>query len=565
MQNKLVFTDECIEIHCDRNDTETHNLVSQLYPVHKNRIGTLFKVSSRKAPEVLQLFRGITQDNIDTAPQRIQRIFRDELRARQETDMLLRGNTLGNPVVNDRLTLRPHQQVAREMARIRDKFGFFYDTRTGKTPLSLSIIYDDISKHPDHKWLVVCPLILIDNAWLEDSKNFFPNIPVVNCHARTKKLRLQAMQQNANIYIANTESFALYKEHYETMGFYGCIVDESSDMKSNKSSQSKALVDFATQVKKWYLLSGTPAPNGEWEYYMQLKSIDPYSVPQSYSQFLEGYFVDISFNAQYHKYTVRPDKKDELYELLRSYSFYVDKEDVLQTPGRTFHEVEYVLPESVKKAYTKMKNELYLELHDGVTITAPSSAAKLNKLNQLTSGFVIDTDAVKLNAATGANREEVHLIDDCRFKLLYKLLADNPYEQVLIWANYRKEFEMIKAALGNKCACVYGATSLQEKTEAIRAFKEKRIQYLVANPASADKGLTLTNCHICVYFSLNWSYETFRQSTERIYADISKQPKHCHYYIIMAKGTVDGILYHDVLQGKADASYAVLNHLKADL
>ncbi len=88
---------------------------------------------------------------------------------------------------------------------------------------------------------------------------------------------------------------------------------------------------------------------------------------------------------------------------------------------------------------------------------------------------------------------------------------------------------------------------------------------MVANPASADKGLTLTNAHIAIYFSLNWSYETFKQSYDRIYADRSIQPHYCDYYIMIAKNTIDGILYRDVLQGKQAGSYAVLNHLKPEV
>ena len=49
---------------------------------------------------------------------------------------------------------------------------------------------------------------------------------------------------------------------------------------------------------------------------------------------------------------------------------------------------------------------------------------------------------------------------------------------------------------------------------------------------------------------------------DRIYADVSKQPHKCLYYIMMAKHSIDEILYRDVLQNKKDASYAVLNHLK---
>lgn len=565
MANRLIFTDTCIEIHCERNDVETIRLLSQIYPVHKNRINTLFKVSLRLVPEVLQLFRGVSWENIHTAPRKVQVLWEREQRARVDTAALLSGTEiLDNPVVNQHLTLKPHQQIARQMSKVRNRFGFFYDTRTGKTPMSLAIIHDDIMENPTHKWLVVCPLILIENAWLEDATGFFPDMKVVSCHATTKDKRLKAMKKEASVYIANTESFVAYRQYYDEMGFYGCFVDESSDMKSTKSHIGVELVDFSKSMEKWYLLSGAPAPNGEWEYYRQLQSIDYYGVPQSYTQFKEYYFVDVSWTG-FEKLEVNPARHEELIDTLRTYSFYVDKEDVLTTPGRTFNEVEYDMAPEVKAAYTKMKNELYVELKEEKYITAPSAAAKLNKLNQITSGFIIDTEAKKQNKEHKTNLTEVYLLDNKRFELLYDLLDKQGNKQVLIWANYREEFRILKEHFGNKCACVYGGVNIQEKTEAIRAFKNGTVQYLIANPASADKGLTLTNCHICVYFSLNWSYELFKQSMERIYADVSKQPNHCQYYIIMANGTIDGVLYRDVLQRKADASNSVLNHLKGGI
>jgi SNF2 family DNA or RNA helicase len=179
----------------------------------------------------------------------------------------------------------------------------------------------------------------------------------------------------------------------------------------------------------------------------------------------------------------------------------------------------------------------------------------------------MDTQAKKENKFYGTELAEWYLLDNWRFAALEDLLQQDNIrgEQVLIWANYRREFEIIQSILGSRCALVYGGTNLTEKNEAIRRFKAGEIQYLVANPASADKGLTLTNCHISIYFSLNWSYELFKQSYDRIYADKSIQPKHCHYYIMLAKHTIDGILYRDVLQGKQVGSYSVLNHLKSEV
>ena len=562
MRNKILMSRNCLEVQCDRNDLETQKLMSSIYPIHTNRIKTQYRMSIHNVPEVLKLLRGIGVDNIDTAPPQVQKYFYKELAIRSNVEDLIKNGPRESFKVNEHLTLMRHQQLGREIARYQDRYAFFYDTRTGKTPLSLSIMYDDIVANPTHKWLVVCPLILIENAWIPDAAEFIPEIKVVSCHATTPAKRLERINSEANIYVTNTESFVKYREHFDKLHLAGCIIDESSDMKSPKSKVSKELVDFAQTIERFYLLSGTPAPNGEQEYYMQLRAVDYYGIQQSYTQFKEHYFVNMSYNPQYEKLALRPDKKDELFSLIRRYALYVDKEDVLTTPGRTFHEVEFEMPAELKKHYNKLKNELYMEIGDGLRITAPSAAAKLNKLNQVTSGFIIDTQAVKENKFYNEDKTELYQLSGYRFAKLIDLLGQIGDEQVLIWANYKAEFRIIQQALGDSCRCVYGETTLAEKNEAIKLFKEGRVQYLVANPASADKGLTLTNAHISIYFSLNWSYELFKQSMERIYGDVMKQPKHCDYYVMIAKGTIDRVLYSDVLQGKGEASYAVLNHLK---
>ena len=566
LTNKISISRYGIEIECARNDEGTRNLLSGIKPMQSNRIKTKFYTSVHNTPEILKLLRNIDESNITTAPLQVQRFFYSEMLQREHIQDLLLNGPRGDCRVNQNLTLRTHQQMAREIARYADRFAFFYDTRTGKTPLSLTIINDDIKASPSNKWLVICPLILIDEAWIADSYKFFPNMSIQSCHAATPKKRIERINEEANVYVTNTESFVKYREHFDLKHFDGVFIDESSDMKSPRSKVSKELVDFAQTVPRFYLLSGTPAPNGEWEYYMQLKAVDFYGVPSTYGAFKDEYFYNTSYNPQFEKLALRADKKDDLYALVKKHAIYVDKEDCLTTPGRTFHEVEIIMPPGLQNHYTKLKNELFLEVAEDKTITAASSAAKLNKLNQVSSGFIIDTQTVKENKFYDEENPEWHLLDMYRITKLLELLDSESVrgEQVLIWANYHVEFELIEKVLGDRCKCVYGKTKFEDKREAIKDFKEGRIQYLVANPASADKGLTLTNAHICVYYSLNWSYELFKQSMERIYGDISSQPLHCDYYILIAKGTVDRVLYSDVLQGKQVAGYAVLNHLKSE-
>lgn len=506
---------------------------------------------------------------MEPLPPFIQKLWDREMFRRIDTHSLVEMGPEGE-TVTEHITLMKHQQLGKELAEVNPKFAFFYDTRTGKTPMSLQIIQEDIQKNPGHKWLVLCPLILIENAWLQDAKDMFPDLRVVNLHARTKAERMKRFKLDADLYISNIESFVSYRDEIEKLKIHGCFVDESSTMKSNSSKFAKAAVDYAWGLKRWYLLSGTPAPNGEHEYYRQLQSVDFYGVHQSYNQFKMHFFNNTSRNPQYEKLAIKPERSHEMNKLLRQYSLYVDKEDVLTTPGRDFYEHELTVPKELKDYYEQLKKELYMELGDSLRITVPSTAANLNKLNQVASGFIIDTAAINHNKFIRHNnidaeeKKETHLLSTYRFDELERLLKEIGDEQAIIWCVYKEEFRNIKQRLGDKCGLVYGDTSIWEKNEAIRAFKEGRIQYLVANPASADKGLTLTNAHIAIYFSLGYSYELWKQSIERIYGDIRKQPRRCKYYIFIARGTVDRAIYSTV-QNKGDMSTAVLNHLKGGI
>lgn len=561
MANKLKLSQSCIEVSYDSADLQTRSILSSFFPVHYNRKGTVAQLSGRFVPEVLKAFRNVDSSNIDAAPPAVQTLYHNEIDARIYMNALLTNGPNESPVVTPTLTLMKHQQLGRQIAKVRDRFGFFLDTRCGKCPMSLAIMYDDIMANPNHKWLVVAPLILLDNAWMEDAKKFIPNITVVNCHGAAKDKRLAKMKQQANIYLTNIESFASYKEYFERMGIHGCIIDESSCMKSNKSKQTQALVDFAQQMKRFYLLSGRPSPNGLWELYPQLKALDYYSVPSSYTKFKERYFVNTSYNPQYEKLEPKPDMKQELTDIVAKYAIYVDQEDVLTLAGRTFHTVELVMPSELKKQYNLLKQELYIETN-GKQITTRGAGAMCNKLRQVASGFVIDSRAVKENKFFDEDEQELYLLSDYRFKKLLEVLKPLGDAQAIIWCTYRYEFEHIKELLGSKCALLYGAVSASDKTRALEAFKSGKVQYLVAHPASAKFGLTLTNAHYAVYFSLTFSYEDWKQSSERIYGRVESQPIHCEYYVMVAKGAIDEKIYNEVLTGKHSSSMTLLNHLK---
>lgn len=543
IMNKITVDSQMIQITCDRTDLETQNKCAMIPYIHTNRTKTKYLTSITNLKQVLKLLRNIEDTSL--LPPKMQAIV-DAVEARRLTTQELLEN---GPRHEDPVLMR-HQQLGREIAAVNPRYGFFYATRTGKTLMSLQIIVDDLKQNPNNKWLILCPLILIDNAWLEDAAKFFPQLKIVSLHGKTKAERLKKFKQEANVYVQNIESFCTYKELIEELGVTGCIVDESSTMKSIKSKFAKAAVEFSTTCKRWYLLSGTPAPNTEAEYYMQLKSIDFYCVHQSMTQFERYFFDNISYNPQFKKLKLKPDMKDEFNELLRSVSMYVDSEDVLELPGRSFEVVPVQMPKDVQAHYKRMKNELYVEFAEQeLTITAPSAAAKINKLRQIASGFVYDDDG---NST---------LISMYKFNALQELLAKIGNKHVLIWANYRYEFDIMKQLLGSNCAIINGSVNLQEKNAAIADFKSGKIQYLIANPASLDKGVTLTNAHNCVYFSIDYSYERYEQSIARIYGGKHSQKEFCRYYILQVENSVEPTIYNAVVE-KKNVSMEILDYLR---
>ncbi len=556
---KMLLKKDCIKVELEGAPAPSD--IAMLEPYHFNRNRSILYFSKHKFPEVLQVFGRDARK----LPEPVKQVYDEVIWQRQQMTKLLLNGPQESPVVTPTLELRRHQQLAREIAKVYPRFAFYYDTRTGKTPTSISIIVDDLREHPDHKWLVIAPLMLLELAWGEDFEKFAPGVDISICHAQTKKKRLEKIAQYANVYLINTESFVNYQEYFTDIT--RVIIDESSSMKNKSSKFSKAIVDFSRNCDRLYLLSGTPAPNGAHEYYRQIQSLDYYGIHQSFAQFKTKYFINMARDVRFEDLYLRPDRQEELQELISHYAIYTDKEDVLKTPGRVFIERELKMPKELRAKYNQMRSDLATDIGD-VTVLAPSAAAKVNKLNQISSGFIMNTEGIfnnKLAKKHGeeASEEEWFLLDDYRFVALQQLLDEIGDEQVIIWANYRLEFKLIKQMLGNKCVTVYGETSAAEKIQYVRAFKERQVQYLVANPASADKGLTLTNCHICIYFSLSWSYELFKQSMDRIYGDKSIQPYECIYYIMLAKGSVDMMIYKEVLLGKQELSYAILDHLKA--
>ena len=465
------------------------------------------------------------------------------------------------------MKLFKHQNQGRILGAFKSK-AFFWDCGTGKTCLMLSLIqhYKKSIYCKIGPALVVCPLSIIEAAWIEDCKKFTPNLKIISLHSKKPQERLQRLNSEADIYVANYETFKLLWSEIQRKNFKILVIDESSKMKCPTSQITRSILAMAgiktrAKAKKSYpptepipyryVMSGTPAPNDKSEYWSQVKFITGPGngvFNDNFYAFRNRYFYSKPLGRTgVNLWFFKPDMEEEFRDKIAQVAHVVAKEDCLDLP-RQVHEIRDVeLSGSERRAYDQLKNELVLRFKEE-TVLATTALTEVMKLRQLSSGFCY-------------GEEGTHVTGTSKLQELKELLEEIRDHQVIIWCNFKYEIQMLLNEFNQNGTLIAGAlwSGSDEGDICIKAFQNGELKYLIANPQSAAHGLTFVNCSYAIYFSMNYSYEFQKQSEDRIHR-IGQNSK-CTYFYLLAKNTVDKMIYNTVRK-KGDMSKEVLDYLR---
>lgn len=402
-------------------------------------------------------------------------------------------------------------------------YGLFLDTGCGKTICGL-----EIAKHLG-KTLVLCPLSVIETAWIEDCNNFYPELIIVNCWGKSKRERVKLLNTDADIFVMNYDSFKILKSEIKKMNFKCMIVDESSVMKNMRSQITTDIISMIDIIPRRFVLSGTPNPNSNLELFPQIKFIQPDLFGSSFLGWQATYFTQDLCNPHYWYQT--NDNKEKLFSRLSEASVFLKKEDCVDLPPKVFEVKRFSLGKEQNKYYQDMLQNIRDNINQWSKF---EFTAKLMKLREIVSGFVINKDQTITDFPT----EKDKLLESS-----FEEIGDKP---VIIWCQFQHEIDRL--------AEKYNGVALTSKTKnrdaIIRDFKDNKIKRLFTHPKLLGKGLTFVNCTYNIYYSLSFSYEEFRQSQDRIHR-IGQNNK-CTYIIIQGKDTIDEKIYN-CLQRKGNA------------
>lgn len=393
------------------------------------------------------------------------------------------------------------------------------DTGTGKT-----LTFLEIAKHLG-KALVLCPLSVIETAWIDDCHKFYPEMKIINCWGNNREERLKYLNIEADVYVMNYETFKILKNEIRKKNFKCMCVDESSVMKNMKSQITSDILSMIDVIPRKYVLSGTPNPNSNLELFPQIKFVAPDLFGNSFYGWQATYFHQDLQNPHYWYQT--QDDKDRLFARLSEKSIFLKKEGCVDLPSKIFEIKQFELGNEQKKYY----NNIVQDIKDNINNWSKFEfTAKLMKLRETLSGFVINKD------------NSISDFETNKDKLLESVFEEIGDRIIIIWCQFQYEIY--------KLAEKYNGVALTSKTKnrdnIIRQFKDGKIKRLFTHPKLLGKGLTFINCTYNIYYSLSFSYEEYRQSQDRIHR-IGQENK-CTYIILQGKKTIDEKIYNCLIR-----------------
>jgi len=374
------------------------------------------------------------------------------------------------------------------------------------------------------KLVVICPNSLKRN-WLEEVAKFTPELKVCLIQGSARERRAVLSQTNDPVIVINYE--AARSEMMSIRAFMGrvrsaLVLDESHFVKNLRSLNAIAVRHLAPLTRFRWLLSGTPVTNAPKDIYSQLSLVAG-----------DGVFGPFAvFMAEYGDADRVLRRREALWKRIAPYIFRRTKEQCLDLPEKMFVDLYVSLPDWQRGLYDTIRDSIIESVRrmskQEFAAFAPTALTRVLRLAQVASNPVLALPDEK--RLPGKVSELDRLLDD--------LVRANK-RKVVVWSHYVRTIEMLAqryARFGS--VALYGGTAAEERQEVVRKFQEDpNVRMLVGNPAAGGTGFTLTAASYCIYETLNWRYDLYAQSQDRLHRIGQTVP--VTYIRLIAEDTID--------------------------
>jgi len=440
-----------------------------------------------------------------------------------------------------------HQEQTYQALLKHETFIDFSDPGTGKTRSQVDAIAARRAQG-SLATLVIAPKSLMYSTWVCEIDKWQPHITSVIAPAGKREV---AFSQDVDVYITNTDAatWLLNQKPEFFKKFDALIVDEISKFKNPQAKRTKALMALAPYFTYRYALTGTPMPNTLYDIWSQVFIIDRGEcLGDNFYHFRNMTCNSKQVGASPHAklWTAKPGMAETVGQLLAPISIRHDF-SLLNLPDNTLHFQKYRMKPKLMAQYLKLKKTAVLKVEEDYIIGI-NAATLLGKLLQVCTGTVYGEDG------------EVITIDSSRVELVVELIKARQHS--LTFFNFKHQRDALVKALkkdGITHCVLDGETSDKDRRRYVERFQHGMYQTMVAHPAAAAHGLTLTKATSTIWMSLTWNLELWLQGNRRIHRKGQERPTET--IAVLAEGTVEENVYTK-LSAKDASQQTVLNVLK---
>jgi SNF2 family DNA or RNA helicase len=327
-------------------------------------------------------------------------------------------------------------------------------------------------------------------------------------------------------------------------------LDESITIKKHNGMPAKTMLALGALAVRKRILSGKPVVQGPHDLWSQLTFLD--ALDWNFYQFKHHFCVQGGYKG---KQIVGARNELELNKLLKSVSFRAKKDDWSDLPEKSFTSRKLEMTAKQKKLYNEMEEEYVVSVNDE-TISAQMVITQYGKLQQITSGFVIDECG------------QWHLVEENPPKLKELMaILEQVSGKLLVSAVFKYSIAFLTAKLRDfNVAVLEGGMSPAEIKEQKRKFNEDdSCKVGLIQGASHKYGHTLLGtekqpCYTMYFYENSYSLNDRAQLEDRIHR--IGQKKNCLYIDPFCSRMDKRVI--KALQKKEDISSTIVDFCKGE-
>ena len=338
------------------------------------------------------------------------------------------------------------------------KYAVFADCGLGKTIIQLEWAHR-VSLQTNKPVLILCPLA-VSGQTIKEGEKF--SIPVVRYNGTNSPIQITNYEQLDNI---DCELFS------------GIVLDESSILKNFTGHYKNLIIEKFKETHYKLACTATPSPNDLNEIGNHSEFLDILDAQDMRSKWFVRY-------EGMNNYRLKGHAKKDFYGWISSWACMLTKPSDL---GFTLTGEKFKLP---KLNY--IEHEVITEL-------------KIGNGRLFNEGHV---NATNFNAELRGSKEQ---------RLLKTIeICNETKGQVIVWIKQNEEGDYLRKHLSD-CKEVKGSDTNEYKEKTLLGFANNEFRILITKAKIAQFGMNFQNCHVQIFPSLDFSFESFYQQVRRSY------------------------------------------------